>query len=91
MRLDGTESLADFLDRALVQSDPTLPPESCCRKLRISGVESVGADPNGEYTLSARVSAGHPLYKQEWDAIILKILFVNEFLNYFSYYNNSMF
>lgn len=61
---DGSESLADFLDRAIIEATPSLPPQSCCEKLTVGGVSSVGANPNGTYSLTARVLNGRPLYKQ---------------------------
>ena len=39
---DGSESLSDFLDRAIIESEPDKPPADCCTSLAVNNVTSKG-------------------------------------------------
>ena len=68
---EEAEIMNDFLDRAKRESDPFLPPDSCCPELLITEVTSIGAPPNGSYTMGAQTWNGRPLYKQSTGANFL--------------------
>ena len=68
------ESLADYLDRTLVEMNPVSPPLRCCTRLSVRNLTVAvstdadatfdAPDPNGEYTISPEKVNGRPIYKQ---------------------------